>query len=502
MHKHLQSTDHAAVYLNFYCYIRTDIDTSKMKLLTKLSAIVISLAAAFAAVSCEETPQSTIQPEEILGSFIYEGNTYNIRSVVVYELDNNQTQIWISETAGYTTVDEIEASVGELVITIPDSKIGKGKQSFEQEGNFVKYDDKVNSGFCTLKCDLDSDSKMISFEFSSQKLKAGQNAIEGSYNGPYTEYTLAELENQWAYNRNAKSITAVDYFEMEDGAPSKLIIYDADSRAIELLLAKKHIGVPVTIGGSSTPAQTEVFFDNGEEFKINSSHGRIHIVPSDDNISISIKLTNDGGKTLAANYEGTYRFRYANKANRCVFDSGSEGYGYNGKFELKSMSVSETANEITFRLTPGEHLENGIVNANLAPSFKVSKKLLNEGEIDARNTTEAWELSYDIFQVYSYNAASPDRTRANEGSIFSVEKNENGKYTINIEVSYMISKPVTRDKVDENGNIVYTEVQKTDDFGTPLYDSNGDPIMEQVPVKETVNVDFPTTIDLYYNQAN
>lgn len=473
-----------------------------MKLLTKLSAIVISFAAAFAAVSCEETPQSTIQPEEILGSFTYEGNTYNIRSVVVYELDNNQTQIWISETAGYTTVDEIEASVGELVITIPDSKIGKGKQSFEQEGNFVKYDSKVNSGFCTLKCDLDSENQMISFEFSSQKLKAAQNAIEGSYNGPYSVYTLEELENQWAYNRQAKSITAVDYYEMEDGEPSRLVIYEEDTRAIELRLAKKNIGVPVTIGGSSTPIETEVLFDNGEEFKISSSYGKIQVVLSEENINISLKLTNDGGKTLAANYEGAYRFRYANKTNRCIFDSGSEGYGYNGKFELKNMSISETSTDITFRLTPGEHLENGVVNATLAPSFKVSKKLLNEGEIDAKNTTEAWELSYDIFQVYSYNASSPDRTRANEGSVFSVERDENGKYTLNIEVSYMISKPVTRDKVDENGNIVYTEVQKTDEFGTPLYDSNGDPIMEQVPVKETVNVDFPTSIDLYYNQAN
>lgn len=473
-----------------------------MKILTKLSAIVISLAAALAAVSCEETPQSTIQPEEVLGSFVYEGNTYNIRSVVVYELDNNQTQIWISETAGYTTVDEIEASVGELVITIPDSKIGKGKQSFEQEGNFVKYDDKVNSGFCTLKCDLDSDNQMISFEFSSQKLKAAQNAIEGSYSGPYSVYTLEELENQWAYNRQPKSITAVDYFEMEDGEPSRLVIYENETRAIELRLAKKNIGVPVTIGGSSTPIETEVLFDNGEEFKISSSYGKILVVPSKESISISIKLTNDGGKTLAANYEGAYRFRYANKANRCIFDSGSEGYGYNGKFELTNISISETANEITFRLTPGEHLENGVVNTNLAPSFRVSKRLLNEGEIDARNTTEAWEFSYDMFQVYSYDASSPDRTRANEGSVFSVERNDNGKYTLNIEVSYMISKPVTQDKVDENGNIVYTEVHKTDEYGSPLYDSNGDPIMETVPVKETVMVDFPTTIDLYYNQAN
>ena len=225
-------------------------------------------------------------------------------------------------------------------------------------------------------------------------------------------------------------------------------------------------------------------------------------MPSEKNISISLKLTNDGGKTLAANYEGTYRFRYANKANRCIFDSGSEGYGYNGKFELTGMSVSETANDITFRLTPGNHLENGVVNANLAPNFKVSKKLVNEGEIDAKNTTEAWELSYDIFQVYSFDATSPDRTTANEGSVFSVERNDNGKYTVNIEVSYMISKPVTQDKVDENGNIVYTEVPKTDEFGTPLLDSNGDPIMESVPVKETVMVDFPTKIDLFFTQAN
>ena len=343
---------------------------------------------------------------------------------------------------------------------------------------------------------------MISFEFSSQKLKAAQNAIEGSYSGPYSVYTLEELENQWAYNRQPKSITAVDYFEMEDGEPSRLVIYENETRAIELRLAKKNIGVPVTIGGSSTPIETEVLFDNGEEFKISSSYGRILVVPSENNISISIKLTNDGGKTLAANYEGAYRFRYANKANRCIFDSGSEGYGYNGKFELTNISISETANEITFRLTPGEHLENGVVNTNLAPSFKVSKRLLNEGEIDARNTTEAWEFSYDMFQVYSYDASSPDRTRANEGSVFSVERNDNGKYTLNIEVSYMISKPVTQDKVDENGNIVYTEVHKTDEYGSPLYDSNGDPIMETVPVKETIMVDFPTTIDLYYNQAN
>jgi hypothetical protein len=66
----------------------------------------------------------------------------------------------------------------------------------------------------------------------------------------------------------------------------------------------------------------------------------------------------------------------------------------------------------------------------------------------------------------------------------------------------MISKHITQNKVDENGNIVYTEVPKKDEFGTPMLDNNGDPIMETVPETETVMVDFPTTIDLYFSQAN
>ena len=473
-----------------------------MKILTTLSAIVLSIVAVLAAISCEKTPENSIQPEEILGSFTYEGNTYNIRSVVVFPLDNNQTQIWISETAGYTTVDEIEASVGELVITIPDSKIGKGKQSFEQTGDFVKYDSKVNSGFCTLKCDLDSDQKIISFNFSSQILKAANNAIEGSYTGPYTEYSLKELENQWAYNRQPKDITSVDYFEMEDGEPSRLIIYENNKRAIELKLAQRHIGAPITIGGSSTPSEAEVLFDNGEEFKIKTSYGKILVAPSKDQINVSIRLTNEGGKTLTANYQGAYRYRYGNKKNRCIFDSASEGYGYNGKFEISEMTINETSNFITFSFTPGEHLENGIINTVNRPTFIVSKKLLNDGEIDARNTVETWSLSYDIFQVFSYDATSPDKTIANQGSVFSIEKDANGKYTVNIEVAYMISKPVTRDVVDEDGNIVYEPKQKLDDFGVPLWDNNGDPIIEMVPKKETIEVDFPTSLDLYFKQAN
>ena len=94
------------------CYIRADIDFIKMKISNKISAIILSVVASLATLSCNKV-ESSVKPEEILGSFIYNGNTYNIRSVVVYELDNGQTEIWLSETAGYTTVDQIEASVGE-----------------------------------------------------------------------------------------------------------------------------------------------------------------------------------------------------------------------------------------------------------------------------------------------------------------------------------------------------------------------------------------------------
>lgn len=486
-------------------YIRTDIDTMKMKIITKLSAIVFSAAAAFTALSCNKV-ESTIEPEQILGSFTYEGNTYNIRSVVVYELDNGQTEIWLSETAGYTTVDEIEASVGELVITMQTSKIGDGKQTFEQDGKFIKYDSKVNSGWCSIKCDIDETAKMINLEFSSQKLKAVKNEIEGSYNGPYSEYNVEKLENQWAYNRRARAITSVDYFEMEDKEPSRIVIFDEKSRAIEIYMEQNTIGIPITIGEEASKG-ISVFYDDGEEFKMTNSegkttaNGKVTIKPLKDKIEISLKLTNEGGKTLAAEYAGAYRYRYDNKTNRCIFDSASEGYGYNGKFLVNAMTVNETSTDITFTFTPGEHTTGGLVDLNLIPTLKVSKALVNEGEVDIKNTTHPWQFYYHNFQVYSYDASATDKTTANEGSVLNIKKDSNGKYTVNLEVAYMLKKVVTQNMVDENGNIVYEWVQKKDENGTPLLDENDDPIMEQVPVKEQVTIDVPASIDLFFNES-
>ena len=487
------------------CYIRADIDFIKMKISNKISAIILSVVASLATLSCNKV-ESSVKPEEILGSFIYNGNTYNIRSVVVYELDNGQTEIWLSETAGYTTVDQIEASVGELVITMQTSKIGDGKQTFEQDGKFIKYDSKVNSGWCTITCALDKTNKVMSLEFSSQKLKAVKNEIEGSYNGPYSEYTISKLENQWAYNRRASSITAVDYFEMEDGQPSKVVIYDEDTRAIEMYMEQSSIGLPITIGESASKGIV-VLYDDGEEFKITNSegkttaNGKVTIKPLKDQIEISIKLTNEGGKTLAAEYVGAYRYRYGNKTNRCIFDSGSEGYGYNGKFTVNEMRVSETSSDIIFTFTPGEHLGNGLVDQALVPTLKVSKSLVNAGEVDIKNTAYPWQFYYHNFQVYSYDANATDKTTAHEGSVMSIERDNNDNYTVNLEVSYMLKKIVTQDKVDENGDIVYEWVAKKDENGTPLLDENDDPIMEQVPVKEQVTIDVPASVDLFFNSS-
>lgn len=85
--------------------------------------------------------------------------------------------------------------------------------------------------------------------------------------------------------------------------------------------------------------------DDGEEFRLRNSYGNILVVPSAESISISLKLTNEGGKTLAAEYEGAYRYRY----------------GYNGKFELNEAAVN--------------------VDMNQTPTLKVSRDVLNEGEL-------------------------------------------------------------------------------------------------------------------------
>ena len=476
-----------------------------MKISAKLTAVIFAAIAAFASVSCEKR-ESTIKPEEILGSFTYEGNTYNIRSVVVYPLDNGQTEIWISETAGYTTVDQIETSVGGLVLMVPNRIITQGnKESIDPQRNpiqFIKYDDKTNSGFATLKCSLNKENKTIDLEFSSAELKSSANAIAGSYKGPYSEYSVPALNNQWAYNRQAKDIVSADYFEMEDGGPSRLVIYDDNSKAIEISIPFKHIGVPVNIKKEDSTIGATAKYDDGEEFEIES--GNIHIVPRNTEIELHIKLSNAAGRTLRADYKGAYRHRFGNKANRCIFDSASEGYGYNGKFLIDAMKVSDSTNDVTFTFTPGAHTTSGTVDKVQVPTLRISKQYINAGEIDLVAIPKAWDyFYYHNFQVYSFNETSKDRTIANPGSVMSIECDENGKYTVNLEVSYMVAKVVTTDKVDENGNIEYEIVQKKDENGTPLFDEDDNPIMEQVPVKIQTTIDVPASIDLFFKeQAN
>lgn len=474
-----------------------------MKISARLSAIVLSALAAVSTVSCEKPVP---EPEDNGNSFTYEGNTYKVRSVVLYELENNMTQIWMSETAGYTTVDEIEASVGELVLTIPTGKIGNGKQTDNESGtgNLIRYDGKRNSGFYTYSCSKDETTKTITLEFSSQNLKSGdENAIKGSYSGPYSEYSVEGLNNQWAYNRKAKDIRSVDYFEMEDGGPSRIVIYDDEIPAVEFYLAPGNIGVPVYLGtAQQVPAGTEVFFDDGEEFRLRNSYGNILVVPSAESISISLKLTNEGGKTLAAEYEGAYRYRYGNKANRCIFNSGSEGYGYNGKFELNEAAVVESSNMITFRFTPGNHLEEGNVDMNQTPTLKVSRDVLNEGELNLHGSEFAWEFYYHNFQVFSYDANTPDRPTASAGSTIEVNRDDNGMYSVNLELTTMVTKIETRNKLDEDGNVVTQLVPVYDELGNPVLDENDDPVMKEVPVTEQVEVQVPAKMDLFFNQAN
>ena len=468
----------------------------------RLSAIASLIGISLVALcSCKEniTPAGP-EPEELLGSFEYEGNTYGIRSVVVYELGND-TQLWISETAGYKTVDEIENSIGELVITIPNSKLGGQKETFEQSGKFIRYDDKESYGFCMIKCNLDKSSGNISFEFSSQNLKAVTNAIAGNYSGPYSEHKEQALENQWAYNRKRVNLTSAQFIEMEDGAPSRFILYSDGYESVDFTIAADKLGKTVNVTTVNIPTGTSVLFDDGEEFKLKGSYGSIKVSIENETMTASLDLTNEAGKTLRAEYNGAFTKSLGNKYDRCIFNSGSDGYGYNGRFALASLSTVEDAN-LTLKFTPGSAAEKStMVDGNLIPTLKISRAMINKGEIDLSTTTEDWAFTYHTFQVYSYDAEQADRPRAAEGSKLSVKKTDDGQYEVDLMVSYLVDKVVTQDKRDENGNIIYTQIHKTDEFGTPLYDDNGDPIMEDVPVKEQVIIKVPASIDLYYNSS-
>ena len=460
-----------------------------MKISAKLTAVIFAAIAAFASVSCEKI-ESNIKPEEILGSFSYNGNTYNIRSVVVYTLDNGQTEIWISETAGYTTVEQIEASVGELVINMRTAKIENEDEQSEdkpKDNLWIKYEGNINDGKHIIKCSLNKNNTTLSLDFLSINSDF-TNKIEGSYNGPYTDYSVPDLNNQWAYNRQAQDITTADYFEMEDGKPSRLILYYKDGKAIELTIPKADVGPEINIKADEANkySSTSVTYDNGEEFNIFS--GQIQIITDriSKNLKVHIKLSNSAGKTLRADYQGAYRHRFGNKTNRCIYSSGSEGgNGYDGTFLLSSMKVSES-DKVTFTFTPGEHLDGGQIFATY-PTLIVGKSLINAGEVNTQEISDVLSFKYYTFQL------DTKHTEAIPGSVINVEKSPDGTYTVNAELAY-VSGTVTkyRDMVDENGNVVTEWVEEFDEL-------SGEIIKVEKAKQEEYQEDVITTVDLFYN---
>ena len=470
-----------------------------MKISAKLTAVIFAAIAAFASVSCEKI-ESSIKPEEILGSFSYNGNTYNIRSVVVYKLDNGQTEIWISETAGYTTVEQIEASVGELVINMRTAKIEIEEEQSEKnpkDNLWIKYEGNINDGEHIIKCSLNKNNRTISLDFLSINSDF-TNKIEGSYNGPYSDYSVPELNNQWAYNRQAQDITTADYFEMEDENPSRLILYYKDGKAIELTIPKADVGPEIVIEADEANkySSTSVTYDNGEEFNIFS--GEIQIITDriSKNLKVHIKLSNSAGKTLRADYQGAYRHRFGNKTNRCKYDSGS-GNLYDGTLVIGSMKLSQSKTDVIFEFKPGEQASDVQFDPNRLPILTISKDLFNslkeEGEINTQDISEPWTFTYHDFYLASYDKSAPDRPTAIPGSVFGIKENTDGTYSVNIELSY-VAKTVTkyRDMVDENGNVVTEWVEEFDEL-------SGEIIKVEKAKQEEYQEDVITTVDLFYN---
>ena len=415
-------------------------------------------------------------------------------------MDNGQTEIWISETAGYTTVEQIEASVGELVINMRTAKIEIEEEQSEKnpkDNLWIKYEGNINDGEHIIKCSLNKNNRTISLDFLSINSDF-TNKIEGSYNGPYSDYSVPELNNQWAYNRQAQDITTADYFEMEDENPSRLILYYKDGKAIELTIPKADVGPEIVIEADEANkySSTSVTYDNGEEFNIFS--GEIQIITDriSKNLKVHIKLSNSAGKTLRADYQGAYRHRFGNKTNRCKYDSGS-GNLYDGTLVIGSMKLSQSKTDVIFEFKPGEQASDVQFDPNRLPILTISKDLFNslkeEGEINTQDISEPWTFTYHDFYLASYDKSAPDRPTAIPGSVFGIKENTDGTYSVNIELSY-VAKTVTkyRDMVDENGNVVTEWVEEFDEL-------SGEIIKVEKAKQEEYQEDVITTVDLFYN---
>lgn len=400
------------------------------------SFIAIFLTGALTFISgCTDPaiPQIEEEEENFSNDFTYNGNVYNIGSVVRFDQNNNTIQLWISETEGLTDIDAVEEAGDYLIVSFHKSYLGQ-RDRFTKPGSFIRFGNKVfasgDDGLGYIDTELSGNDITVKFAVKRMHTRAEDEEIElfGSYKGSFGTYNEPKYENQIGINRNRQTLSDLHMILREDGGSDTFILYDNTGKeALSLCLPQARRGLPTQFYlGSENTEGMKISYAGQHEIPLDQAYGTATVDFSANAVTVSVDITYNE-TNIKAEYAGGFTSETV-KANRYIYESGSAyGTGYEGKFVLSELRVERYNNSLIFKFIP----EGTDEQYSDIPILRITDTaLIGKKKIDLRNTP-GWFFEFDRLEVGCYE--NEFKPCAAEGSFLTLIETENG-YHVDLEL--------------------------------------------------------------------
>lgn len=432
-----------SLYLSDVLIIKDMRHNVSLKLAT-LFALFISLTA------CEKPNQEeNTNKEKYSNCFVYDGYSFDIKSVVSYDAGDNLLEFWISSTEGLATADEIEAAGDYVVLNTHKSYLGKRDRfsGSTSDNSSIRF---CNEGFKkgdngNAYIEVTMDQEIVSLNFVAENLYTRASVpvkIKGNYSGTYVVDVEEKYSNEWGLERDRIQIADALYSAYEtrkyDAATDAstyevgkyaIALSSADGKTINIQFAANRINTSVTLPTKNDITDIVITYGDGKNFKLNNGIGLFSVKKDENGISVEVDIKTADSR-IRAYYTGTCQTDRV-KLNRYFYDYEGESVAEGWHSIAKLMVQGSASSSVKFYFSPSSGYNISNSNSTHMPILTVPSSIINAGKTYVKNL-ESWNLSYDLMQVSKYE--NEEKPYAGEEDWIEISK-DGDTYTINLEIT-------------------------------------------------------------------
>ena len=394
-------------------------------------AIIISLTA------CEKQNQGgNTNNEKTSNFFLYDGYSFDIRSVVSYEAGNNLMEFWLSSTEGLTTAKEIEEAGDFVVLNTHKSYLGQRDRftGSSSEYSSIRFCNesfvKGNVGNAYIEVSMTQETLTMDFVAENLYTKAAAPTpvkLKGKYSGTYVVEEEEKFSNQWGLDRERHQISDAVYTTYEDGKDI-ITLSSSDGRTVNLQISPDRLNKKVTLPTKNDISDIIITCD-GKNFNLNNGIGSFLIKKDEDSIDVEVDIKTSSSR-VRVYYSGNYEYKLS-KMNRYIYDYEGDS-SVEGWHDIAKLMTQGSASSVKFYFSPSTGYSISTSNSTHMPILTVPSSIINAGKTYVKNL-ESWNLSYDLMQVSKYE--SEEKPHAGDEDWIEISLDADGIYTIDLKIT-------------------------------------------------------------------